>query len=880
MHASAIRPAAALAAAVFAAGPAPAAEPPELEEFTVTARKQDQAEALQDVPLAASVYSGAELEARLADDLRELSFTAPNVSLEDVGTTRGVANFTIRGLGTNSSIPSIDPTVGVFVDGVYMGTTFGVVYDFFDLEGIEVLRGPQGVLFGRNVTGGAVLLKTRKPTAEPEVRLRADADRGPDAALGLAVSGPLLPDRLHGRLSVYHRDDQGSATNFADGNDNFGEYRVTLLRPALTYFPGDDSELTVRFERGVVDSHGPRAQNRGLYDRTSFDFAVDETGKSDADWTQLLAEFSTKVPLGDGTITNLFGWREFGGEAYSDIDASRWNVFHGGARTEQEQYSNELRYFGSFLRQRVDLTAGLYWFDQDYDYLERRELMRDANYHPALATVLGGVDAGASQQTGAAVRAALAADPALARQLAGGLASPAATSGPLAGPAAAVGAYLAAAPGAARLPTTAEWNAVARALPALGLELPASLAAAATQIGQIDALLRQQRAALADRTSWFDSTFGGRQDQTNRGAFVHADAHLSERVTLSGGLRYTYEKKEAQIATFSPEAFVGDSADGPGTSYQLPGLYDSRSRCNWETGICAWNFGGENSWTNWTPKLGLQYRPDDDLQLYGLWTKGFRSGGYNFRHADPTRAPNAHDEERQNAYELGAKVDWLDGRLRTNLALFQSKVRNLQREVIAVHPTAGSVQYIQNAGDATFRGAELDAQLRAAEGLLLTAAVGYTDGEYDRVHVDLNGDGAVDRRDRELKIPRLTELNYSLGLRHDRPLDAWGGTLSARVDFSHRDDAAANDNNVGRGLSEADLLDASLRFTSFDGRLSVAVYARNLLDEPVEGGETILPALFPGGTAAPLPAMRGTGATFTPLTNRERRFGLRASYRY
>ena len=413
----------------------------------------------------------------------------------------------------------------------------------------------------------------------------------------------------------------------------------------------------------------------------------------------------------------------------------------------------------------------------------------------------------------------------------------------------------------------------------LGLELPASLAGAAAQLDQTDGLLRQQRAALADRTSWFDTTIGGRQDQTNRGAFAHADVHVTERITVSGGLRYTYEKKAASIATFRAGTFVGD-ATGPGEPYQLPGLYESRSLCDWETGACAWNFRGEDSWTSWTPKLGLQYRPTDDVHLYGLWTKGFRSGGYNFRHADPTRAPAAHDEERQNAYELGAKVDWLDGRLRTNAALFHSKVRNLQREVIATHPTAGSVQYIENAGDATFQGAELDAQLLLGGDWLLTAAVGYTDGEYDRVRADLNGDGAVDRRDRDLKIPRLTEWNYSLGLRHERPLDAWGGTLSARIDFSHRDDAAANDNNVGRGLSEADLLDASLRFTRFDGHLSVALYARNLLDEPVEGGETILPANFPGGPAAPLAAMRGSGATFTPLTNDERHFGLRVRYRY
>ena len=75
-------------------------------------------------------------------------------------------NFSIRGQGINSSIPSVDPTVGVFIDGIYLGTTFGVVLDTFDLESIEVLRGPQGLLFGRNVTGGAVLLRTRRPSGE------------------------------------------------------------------------------------------------------------------------------------------------------------------------------------------------------------------------------------------------------------------------------------------------------------------------------------------------------------------------------------------------------------------------------------------------------------------------------------------------------------------------------------------------------------------------------------------------------------------------------------------------------------------------------------------------------------------------------------------
>ncbi|WP_143735468.1 TonB-dependent receptor plug domain-containing protein, partial [Microbulbifer mangrovi] len=113
-----------------------------LEEVEVVARKRGDAERLQDVPVAATAYSGDQLEALQTRDLESLAFKMPNVQMDDAGTIKSTANFTVRGLGVNSSIPSIDPTVGVFVDGMYMGINAGVILDLFDLEGIEVLRGP------------------------------------------------------------------------------------------------------------------------------------------------------------------------------------------------------------------------------------------------------------------------------------------------------------------------------------------------------------------------------------------------------------------------------------------------------------------------------------------------------------------------------------------------------------------------------------------------------------------------------------------------------------------------------------------------------------------------------------------------------------------
>ena len=133
-----------------------------IEEIVVMATKKADAENVQDVPIALTAYNDKQIELLKVRDLQSLAYTSPNVALDDVGTTKGVANFSIRGLGINSSIPSIDPTVGIFVDGMYLGINAGIVMDLFDLESIEVLRGPQGILFGRNTTGGAVMINTKK----------------------------------------------------------------------------------------------------------------------------------------------------------------------------------------------------------------------------------------------------------------------------------------------------------------------------------------------------------------------------------------------------------------------------------------------------------------------------------------------------------------------------------------------------------------------------------------------------------------------------------------------------------------------------------------------------------------------------------------------
>ena len=145
----------------------------------------------------------------------------PNVALDEVGTSRGIANFSMRGLGINSSIPSVDPTVGIFVDGVYLGTNTGAAFDTFNLESIEVLRGPQGILFGRNVTGGAILVNTRKPGDEFEARMRAALDGGGDGGLNKYLMGSFegpVSDSVSVGITAYYNDDDGWFENLLTGD--------------------------------------------------------------------------------------------------------------------------------------------------------------------------------------------------------------------------------------------------------------------------------------------------------------------------------------------------------------------------------------------------------------------------------------------------------------------------------------------------------------------------------------------------------------------------------------------------------------------------------------------------------------------------------------
>ena len=741
---------------------APATEVTPLEGIVVTALKREAM--IQDVPVSMTAFDSEQLDALKLRDIGDLTITMPNVALDDVGVTRGIANFSIRGLGINSSIPSIDPTVGVFVDGIYLGTNTGVLYDAFDLDSIEVLRGPQGVLFGRNVVGGAVLVNTKTPTDHYEATVRS-AIEGGGKAPNIYVSGTFnapLTDTLRARFTVYSNQDQGWFENEYNGKA-FGARNTLMLRPVVTWQPWNTLRFTLRYEYQDLDEDGPAVQTHtngaGLsyplfnFRRDSHDFAINEEGfqKTVVHFFNTRADWD--IPFGNGTITNIFGWREGVGDGLSDADATPLTFFHGGGAQASEQFSNELRYSGMFF-DRLFLTTGFYYFQNDLSYHEQR----------------------------------LFGDP----------------SGDI-----------------------LEFNG------------------------------------------------GGIYNVETFGLFMNGDYDLTDRLTLTLGLRYTHEEKAAEIANILRNVDVS---------------------CHIVTGPdCPTHFKDSASWNSLSPKVGLTYRLDAETLLYAHWTRGFRSGGYNLRDSffDLTQGlsdaeiaglealglevardlgTEGFDEEQIDNFEIGVKRTWGD-RVRLNASFFYNFVNDLQRELAfgedlpAPDPVTGRpvitfvdgrptiqtvqniVQVIRNTADAEFWGLEMEGMMVLSPGLVFLGSLGYVEPDYTKVKFDLNRDGKLDSKDEALEPPRAAHWTYSLGLLHDLRVGT-RARLASRVIYAYRDKEYTNDDNTGFNRQQK-MLQAGVDIHLDNSQWVVGLYGKNLLDYARFGTDIQLPT----GTFSPL--MRG-----------------------
>ncbi len=343
--------------------------PEGLADIVVTAQKRGVAERAQSVPVAITALNAAALRDANVTSLSSLTASIPNVSLDGSGTFNGQANFEIRGFGISSSIPSVEPSVGVFIDGVYQGQTLGIITDLFDIDSIEVLRGPQGTLFGRNTTGGAVSINTRRPGDKFAMEGKLSLESGPLVTAAASVEGPIGTPNLRGKITVYSSHDAGYYHNrFTDSR--YGASTTLFVRPTLTWDITDRLNTTLIGEIGHIYGDGPPGVNSQVLDK--FNVNLDYEGNTDIQYRRLTSETNWKVGFGDGTITNVFGYSRVRALPSSDVDGLPKPFFAIDTYLRQHQISEELRYAGTF--GPLKITIGGFYYAQKYFYLESRRL--------------------------------------------------------------------------------------------------------------------------------------------------------------------------------------------------------------------------------------------------------------------------------------------------------------------------------------------------------------------------------------------------------------------------------------------------------------------------------------------------------------------------
>ncbi len=601
-------PPAVLAQEQPAPAPQAAAEAPQvvgLEEVVITAQKRQQS--LQDVPLSVSAFTGEMLkEGRMADIRGIVDFTPGFSGNTEDGFTDALS---MRGISTNDFGIGGDPSVAMFVDGIWSGRTGGVMTAMYDIERAEVVKGPQGTLFGRNSIAGAVSLITNKPEsvfgANAELTL-ADYDHVEAQAM---VNVP-LGETWALRAAGYALDNAGYLENLA-GGDDLGFHQVSAGRVSLRR-SGEMLDAT------LIAAYEDREQDPSVYwvpadglpkDRVNIDLGDDGVDESDVFEARAILEFSL---ANDYALTSLTGYKKFGFHYLEDYDG-------GPERVNDYRQVNDVKYWSQELRLNSPGDGRVTWFAGVSAYEEKIDGFFEYIYD----------------------------EDALCR--------------------------------AVSITEAPDFDG-----PAAGCDDPNFEAYWEDDIDPADILE--------------DKAERSRVDVTSRGWAAYGDFTwaVNDRLELTAGARYTYDKKEI-------EASIDDSGGALGNNFNFEFFTNGTVR-------------NSGDWDDFTPRLALSYELNDDVTLYASASRGYKSGGFaTFGYdlqgqevnddgsaPDGTR-PVEFDPEQVDSFEVGAKTRLAGNRLQLNASLFRYDYTDLQ---LVYFETGSSL--VANVGEARGQGLELD----------------------------------------------------------------------------------------------------------------------------------------------------------------------------
>lgn len=351
-----------------------AAQTTTLDEIVVTAERRESN--LQTTPVAVSAFTSEELEQRQVTKTEYISDFVPNMYLADGTSSPSTLNVTLRGLGTGGGgIITDDPPVAFYLDDVYQARLSATNNEFADIERVEVLRGPQGTLFGRNSMTGAVNVISRTPGDETYVDVEASYGNYSTGTLKAAIGGALSPGSLAASLSVAFREQgEGVKDNIATGED-IDQKDYFGIRAKVHYYGSDnfDAVLTAYYSDTENDGFVTTAIDEATLQPVTGDyFVVQSPVDTFGDSEQIGVNFRFTYDFGGATLKSITaysdlddGWRFDLGGGTEFMPGDFRGVFDRTSRILNDQLTQEVQVYGSAMDDRLDYIVGGYYFTED-----------------------------------------------------------------------------------------------------------------------------------------------------------------------------------------------------------------------------------------------------------------------------------------------------------------------------------------------------------------------------------------------------------------------------------------------------------------------------------------------------------------------------------
>ena len=687
--------------------PAAALQGATLEEVVVVAQKRTQS--LQDVSLAVTAIGGNKLSDGLYNNIESLQSLVPSVS---VGSDFAQAKLFVRGIGLSSSFAGVDPSVALHVDGAVVSQSYAQLGAFFDLERIEVLRGPQGTLYGRNATGGSFNLITRKPTEEVTGYGRLSIGNYDLILTEGALAGP-LGDNTLGRIAFRTENRSGYGENIVSG-DEIDDAKKQSLRGHLQWNFSDDVDLLLSAEWANEDDSALALKyiresfpdNPALAPPGAGGFAPDKRDvASEAHYRNDRTTWSTTATLNwrlddNYTLKSITNYRDLDLTIKQDLDiSSNVNDDVQNNLVESEHYSQELQL--NYDSDRLHGLFALFYFHED---------LYNAN-----------------------------------------------------------------------------------------------------NIGFDNEFINTGSFPLFANTQAV--LFTGDIKIDAAAAFANVSYDLTQQITLKAGGRYSYENRDASTSNKLDFSHFGPAATNR-TLY----------------------FEDEESFTDFSPTVGVEWRPMDKVMLYANYSTAFKSGTIQGGQLTDILEP----EEIEN-YEVGLKGTFLDDRLRTNIAGFYYEIDDLQLDRTFTDEVGTLVSVFENAAQTEGKGLELEATWLVSDQLTLSGYIGYLDVEFVDYVAANNLDPDAQNQDLAGNRPRQTpEWSGHIRADYAMHLDS-GAALSFGAEASYKDEQFYTEFNDEVTSQDAyTMVDANVRYDSSDGNFFINVWGKNLTDEDVYSGIFII----------------------------------------